>query len=64
MSTQGIRYAGKDIIPPQGIFEMADRLAGDYFHREAKYGTMPVNKILGTIYLMGLMHAFDAMDKI
>ena len=59
---QGIRYGGKKIMPPQGIFEMADRLAGDYFHKQARWGDMPINKVLGTIYLMGFMHAFEAMD--
>lgn len=61
---QGIRIDKQEFIPPQGIFEMADRLAGDFFHKEARYGTMPINKVLGTIYLMGFMHAFEAMDAV
>lgn len=52
------------IIPPPGVFEMADRLAGEYFHTQARYGTLPINKVLGMIYLMGFMHAFEAMDEV
>lgn len=55
---------GKEVFtPPPAIFEMADRLAGEYFSKESRYGTMPINKVLGTIYLMGFMHAFEAMDN-
>jgi hypothetical protein len=61
---QGLRM-GKDTIPcPQGMFEVADRLAAEHFYKEMRFGEMPIGKVLGTIYLMGFMHAFAAMDEL
>ena len=60
---EGIKIGAEKLMPPPAIFEMADRLAGEFFQKEARYGTMPINKVLGTIYLMGFMHAFQAMEE-
>ena len=64
MAEKGIKVGKELISVPQGIFEMADRLAGNYFATQARHGTMPINKVLGTIYLMGLFHAFNAMEEL
>lgn len=61
---QGLKIGGEAIECPQGIFEMADRLATQHFTKEMRFGELSIGKVLGTIYLMGFMHAFSAMDEI
>lgn len=53
---------GKEIIDcPPAMFELADRLAREHM-KLALYSDRPFSETLGTIYLMGFMHAFDAME--
>jgi hypothetical protein len=53
---------GKEIIDcPPAMIELADRLAREQM-KLALYSDRPISETLGTIYLMGFIHAFDAIE--
>lgn len=55
-----LKYGKEEIEVPKDFFEMADRLARDYM-KCAIYSDDSMAATLGTIYIMGFMHATEAL---